>query len=307
MKKYAGILLCTDFDGTIAEKSKISEENREAVKHFTDNGGLFTIISGRKQLFFTRPNDLPRLTAPAVCLNGAMIIDGDKRICEVTMEPYEICEAINFFRDNSILRRILIYNDLRVTKLIRHKNGYSYCFIDENDVTSEEIPTEPISARIVDGRVVTGIPDVDEALSKGIYKAVATSTAKYCAEEDMVRIEREIIEKVGDEICICRSWPYGIEFLNKNATKGAAVKLLKEYTGAYLSIAIGNYENDTPMIKDADVGVAVGDSSPDAIEAADVITVGCSDHAVADLIYNRLDSIINSYKSTIKQTERIEK
>jgi hydroxymethylpyrimidine pyrophosphatase-like HAD family hydrolase len=51
------------------------------------------------------------------------------------------------------------------------------------------------------------------------------------------------------------------------------------------------------MIRDADVGVAVGDSSPDAIAAADVITVSCAEHAVADLINNRLESIIESYKT----------
>lgn len=298
MKKFEGVLLCTDFDGTIAEKAQISEENRTAVKYFTDNGGLFTIISGRKQLFFTRPNDLPRLTAPAVCLNGSMILDGEKRISETTMEPYDICAAIRFFLDNEILRRLLIYNDLRVTKLIRHKCGFSYAFIDENDVTGDELPVDNIRAEIIGGRVVTGIPAVDEALAKGIYKAVATSTAKYCTEEDVVRIEREIIEREGDKICICRSWPFGIEFLNRHATKGAAVKFLKEYTGAYLSVAIGNYENDTSMIRDADVGVAVGDSSPDALAAADVVTVSCAEDAVADLIYNRLDSIIKAYKDT---------
>ena len=298
MKKFEGILLCSDFDGTIAANAKISDKNREAVDHFTENGGLFTVISGRKQLFFTGPNELPRLTAPAVCLNGSMILDGEKRISEVTMEPYDICAAIRFFLDNEILRRLLIYNDLRVTKLIRNKGGFSYAFIDENGVTGDELPVDDIRAEIIGGRVITGIPAVDEALAKGIYKAVATSTAKYCTEEDVVRIEREIIEREGDKICICRSWPFGIEFLNRQATKGAAVKFLKEYTGAYLSVAIGNYENDTSMIRDADVGVAVGDSSPDALAAADVVTVSCAEDAVADLIYNRLDSIIKAYKDT---------
>lgn len=298
MKKFEGILLCSDFDGTIAANAKISDKNREAVDHFTENGGLFTVISGRKQLFFTEPNELPRLTAPAVCLNGSMILDGEKRISEVTMEPYDICAAIRFFLDNEILRRLLIYNDLRVTKLIRHKCGFSYAFIDENGVTGDELPVDDIRAEIIGGRVITGIPAVDEALAKGIYKAVATSTAKYCTEEDVVSIEREIIEREGDKICICRSWPFGIEFLNRQATKGAAVKFLKEYTGAYLSVAIGNYENDTSMIRDADVGVAVGDSSPDALAAADVVTVCCAEDAVADLIYNRLDSIIKAYKDT---------
>ena len=298
MKKFEGILLCTDFDGTIATDGMISPENRAAVEYFTENGGLFTVISGRKQIFFTNPNGLPELTAPAVCLNGSMILDNGKSILKILMEPQDIYTAINFFKNNEILRRLLIYNDLRVTKVTRTASGYAYSFIDENDVTSEEIPIANISAEIINGRVITGIPDIDDALSKGIYKAVTTSGAKHCSEEDMVRIESEVISEAKGETFICRSWPRGIEFLNKEATKGRAVKFLKEYTGAYLSVAIGNYENDTPMIKDADVGVAVGDSSPDALEAADIITVTCADHAVADLIYNRMDSIIKAHKST---------
>lgn len=298
MKKYEGVLLCTDFDGTIAEGAVISPENRAAVDYFTDNGGLFTVISGRKQIFFTNPNGLPNLTAPAVCLNGAMILDGEKRISEILMEPYDVCTAIKFFCEHEVIKRLLIYNDLRVTKIIRSQKGLSYSFIDENDVTSEETPIDSFGARLEGGRVVTGIPEVDTALSKGIYKAVATSSVRYCDESEMARIESEVIRESNGETFICRSWPHGIEFLNKNATKGTAVKLLKEYTGAYISVAIGNYENDTPMIRDADVGVAVGDSSPDALEAADIITVNCASHAVADLIYNRLDLIIQAYKKT---------
>ena len=297
MKNFDGILLCTDFDGTIATNANISPENMAAVKYFTDNGGKFTIISGRKQIFFTRPSDLPKLTAPAVCLNGAMILDGNTPICEILMEPKDIRTAINFFVNNTILRRLLIYNDLRVTKISRTGQGYAYSFIDENDVTSEEIPINGISAEIIDSKVVTGIPEIDAALSDGIYKAVTTSGAKYCSEEDMVRIENEVIKESRGETFICRSWPRGIEFLNKNATKGRAVRFLQKYTGSYLSIAIGNYENDTPMIRDADVGVAVGDSSPDALAAADIITVNCDEHAVADLIFNRMDSIIKAYKA----------
>ena len=297
MKKFEGILLCTDFDGTIATGAVISPENRAAVEYFTDNGGLFTIVSGRKQIFFTRPTDLPLLTAPPVCLNGAMIIDHGKIVREILMEPNDVYTAIRFFCENASIKRLLIYNDIRVTKLIRHKYGFAYSFIDENDVTSDEIPVDEICARVVDGRVITGIPDVDDALSKGIYKAVATSTAKTCTEEEMARMEAEAIERSNGRTFICRSWPHGIEFLHRTATKGGAVRFLKEYTGAHLSVAIGNYENDTPMITDADVGVAVGDSSPDALAAADVITVNCSEHAVADLIYNKLDSIIESHKN----------
>lgn len=52
--KFDGILICSDIDGTILENStfgSIFEKNAEAVKHFTDNGGRFTFITGRYKFF----------------------------------------------------------------------------------------------------------------------------------------------------------------------------------------------------------------------------------------------------------------
>ena len=66
------------------------------------------------------------------------------------------------------------------------------------------------------------------------------------------------------------------------------IEFLKEYTCAEKSVAIGNYENDISMIKAADVGVAVGNCFDECIKAADIVTVPCEEHSVADLIYNYL-------------------
>ena len=47
MGKYDGILLCTDFDGTLYFEKNITAENIEAIRCFQENGGFFTVATGR--------------------------------------------------------------------------------------------------------------------------------------------------------------------------------------------------------------------------------------------------------------------
>ena len=52
MKKYDGILLCSDLDGTLSNSDgKISNENLEAIDYFCKNGGHFTLCTGRNPEF----------------------------------------------------------------------------------------------------------------------------------------------------------------------------------------------------------------------------------------------------------------
>ena len=50
------------------------------------------------------------------------------------------------------------------------------------------------------------------------------------------------------------------------------------------TIAIGDYDNDVGMLKAAHIGVAVANSSPSALAAADRVTVSNEEHAIARLI-----------------------
>ena len=53
MGKFDGILLCSDFDGTFASNGVPIEANMKAIKYFRENGGLFTLASGRNYEFLT--------------------------------------------------------------------------------------------------------------------------------------------------------------------------------------------------------------------------------------------------------------
>ena len=48
MGKFDGILLVSDLDGTLLTNDKrLSEENREAIDRFVEEGGIFTFATGR--------------------------------------------------------------------------------------------------------------------------------------------------------------------------------------------------------------------------------------------------------------------
>ena len=50
MKKFQGMLLLSDMDGTILnDKKEISQENKDAVRYFTENGGYFSLATGRSK------------------------------------------------------------------------------------------------------------------------------------------------------------------------------------------------------------------------------------------------------------------
>ena len=48
MKKFEGMLFCTDLDGTLYNDEKtVSKQNLDAIEYFKSEGGLFTFITGR--------------------------------------------------------------------------------------------------------------------------------------------------------------------------------------------------------------------------------------------------------------------
>ena len=76
----------------------------------------------------------------------------------------------------------------------------------------------------------------------------------------------------------------GIEGQNAGMNKGQAARRIAELVGARLLVCVGDYENDISMIKQADIGYAVGNAMPLLKEIADRITVEAGDGAIAAVI-----------------------
>ena len=81
MKKFEGILICTDLDGTLLNsRHTVSRENREAIEYFKAEGGLFTFITGRMPYYAVDAYNAVEPNVAFGCVNGGGLYDGEGRL-----------------------------------------------------------------------------------------------------------------------------------------------------------------------------------------------------------------------------------
>lgn len=96
----------------------------------------------------------------------------------------------------------------------------------------------------------------------------------------------QITDEIKQKFNVMRTEDYSLDFLNKNADKGIALKILANHLHISSSdiMAIGNADNDIGMIKYAGVGVAVKNSTPSLLKVANEVTTSNNDNGVANAI-----------------------
>jgi HAD superfamily hydrolase (TIGR01484 family) len=246
-KKFEGLLLIVDFDGTLACHGTISEENCRAVRYFQENGGLFTIASGRNPGWIAKWREMVFPNTWVSLINGAILIDPEeKEIAFCQSSGRELMELAP-----------RIFSACPHLKHVEHNLETGYYRQMPEDVLSESILNTPV------------------------YKSMYIVPNEY-SEEYAARVK----EIVGEKFIVMRSWINGIEIQRKGTGKGDSVRRLKDLLGdrARLVVGAGNYENDIDLIEAADIGYAVGDSIPSLLAVADRVTVKCADHAIAAII-----------------------
>lgn len=265
MGKFSGYLICTDLDGTLyCDDKTVSEENRRAIEYFKSEGGLFTFITGRLPCYSQTAYDAAMPNAPYGCMNGGGVWDGETgKYLFYTEMPDDICDLVE-----------------DMDKLFPDVGIQIYCpervyFSKENDLMPKF-------------RRLTGLPklnkhyrEIDEPIVKVIF-----------GTEDGVKMQ-EVIRALHDhpyreKITYIQSEPTLYEVLPKGVNKGLAFGKLIEILGIdrEKTIAIGDYDNDVGMLREAGIGIAVSNSSPAALAAADLVTVSNNEDAVARVIYD---------------------
>lgn len=251
---FDGYLICSDIDGTIEHSSHYEDykENYDAIKYFTKNGGYFTFTTGRYLFHLENERFSEVMNAPSCIFNGGAVYDYSKnQPLFIKYLPHTLRELISFIEPHK-------------DKIVR----FNICM--GLDATYEKYK---------------GFEQTDEILDAYPIKIVCV----FDNETDTSQFQKTMQDMdVFSEYYICKSWNVGIEFLHKDATKGQAIQFIKNHLGnIHTLIAIGDNENDIPMLKSADVGVAVGDAAPNVKESADITVCKCDRFAVKDLI-NRI-------------------
>ena len=96
MKKFDGLLLGCDMDGTLLDSRKqISAKNQEAIWYFVKNGGCFSLATGRAPRAIDIYRSLLPFNAPYTHLNGSLIMDSSQNIIWCAGMPQKTVELMD--------------------------------------------------------------------------------------------------------------------------------------------------------------------------------------------------------------------
>lgn len=262
MGKFSGMLLASDYDGTLASSDgTISEINRKAIRYFTAEGGFFTVCTGRsKQGFHAFDKEL--MNAPVIVANGGMLYDYklSRTVAVVAVDQTHI-SILKGISENFPYVCFEMYSD--------KNNTFAFNLCEES---RRHFERQYIAYEVVDSFEKVEFPIVKLMLYVG--RENTAEVQKYLSECDL--IDLKYIPSDGDFI----------ELLHKDTDKGKALLRLADALGVSRdsAFAVGDGSNDVDMLRAASVGFVPENGDVFAKNAGDIIVKSNDNDAVADTI-----------------------
>lgn len=259
---FAGCLLLSDIDGTLVFKGDIPERNLRAIEYFIENGGQFSIATGRS-VEATRPYMIQSgANAPAVVFNGAVVYD---YAAEAPVLSRRLPESAKPILTDIVEKFPKIGAQI-------HDVRHLY-LINQTDATDAHMSYEHLTA--------------DDISREEAYERPWTKLLFACLQNDEMAKLHQYAETLTLEGCyFLKTADIYFELTCDGVNKGEGLKFLADHHGIAPDkvFAIGDYFNDLEMLQVAGVSSAIENSPEGVKEAADFVAGPCKDGAVADFI-----------------------
>ncbi len=273
-------LLCSDFDNTLAKRGRVPRINVDAIPKLKASGIQFAIVTGRVASNIISKADKYKIDAHIVGTNGSIVLEEGKEL----LFEHPI--------DNRIVHNII--QDC-------YENDWYY-FIFDRDVVY--IPEEKY-------RIVSKTPLIHIASFFAKTKVVATNHLLdqfeanggcahkiniYPKKSDVMAVREEYLKN--DDLYVTWSNNNKLEIMAADVNKWNGILELAKKLGIekHEIATIGDYNNDIPMIVNAEIGFAVGNAHQEIKEIADHVVRDAKAGAVAEAI----DFIIDYNKQNDK-------
>lgn len=240
-------LLALDMDGTLLdEHQRISDENREWMMKALDAGITVILATGRGVQNVYPYTDELKLNTPIVSVNGS----------EVWRAPRDL-----------LTRHLLSVDSIRwMREMAARYDSWFWSYAVEglfrkDDWLSNDMDREDLSRY---RWLKFGFHTENDENRQAIYEA----------------LQAEGIYE------ITNSSPYNWEVNPKGVSKASGIREVCELLGITMSevVAMGDSLNDMAMIREAGLGVAMGNAQQALKDAADLVTVTNRENAVAKII-----------------------
>ncbi|MCL1829543.1 MAG: Cof-type HAD-IIB family hydrolase [Oscillospiraceae bacterium] len=261
MAKFDGSLLVSDMDGTLLDSAhEISRENTEAIKYFTDNGGLFTVASGRMVRAIALYADRININAPVISFNGAAVYDtAGKKLLKSMPHEADIPALVSGLAEN--------FPEL----------GIEVFTIDEMYICRGSDVTR-LHCEII--RAPYALSDVRDIKGE-CMKLNLTQEPSY-----LERVERYLNERWPGMFCIVHTEAHYLELMRPGVNKGRGLSAVAEILNIARErvCAVGDYFNDAEMLEFAGIAVAPANACPQIKDIADVVVSSNDEHAVREAV-----------------------
>ncbi len=257
-----------DIDGTLVGKDgNILAEDKEALSRVYSQGIKISLSTGRAVQACSEVIQELSLDGYHIFCDGALVCSPrcQSEVYVQSLDKVAMKRAIEFARLNDIsldlYSKAHYFIERETWSAIMHRDffGIPPVIVDFDTLLEREV--------IIKGGLVAISPE--EAVK-----------ARY--------FHREFVDHLHFSWVTTPSYP-GVNFINVVApgvTKGRAVEILASYLGITLNevIAVGDGNNDISLLSSAGLGVAMGNATSQAKEAADYITIDVDHGGVAAAI-----------------------
>lgn len=282
MAKFSDVLLTVDFDRTLtAPDSTIPQRNLDAIRYFMDNGGAFTVNTGRSIPMYSRVRDLVPVNAPLLLYNGSAAYDSEK-------EEFLFAHEIDLDMTETLKKVMALFPDNPVELqgmdkhyLFKHQQMWrDFCI-------HEHCPWA--FAKLGD--------DLGPFLKFTLYGEIRDVTVSHLFEgsaqeiAQIDQVQKKLEELFGDKCAVFRAAPRIIDVHAKGVSKARSARQLQKELGRPILVCVGDGENDINMLQAADYAYCPGDA---ILRSQFENVCPCAEGAVADVICKKIPEMLNN-------------
>lgn len=267
MGKFDGMLLVSDLDGTLLDDNKqVPQANLDAIRYFQQEGGVFTLGTGRtyetSRVFYR----MAEANAPIVCFNGGALYDFDKEdfVWYAAIEDTAFCTVVDEVEQAFPGIGIEVYTD---RQLYFHR---------ENAYSDAHLAREPLNHIV---------QDYHNDPAHIWMKTIFTDSPERLKQLEAFIQQQRYVERF-PSIRFVYSEQTFFELLSREGTKGTGLLALAKYLGIdrTRTCAIGDNYNDEEMLRDAAMSFCPENGVPEMKELAGMVTRNNNQGAIVDAV-----------------------
>lgn len=282
-------LVAIDLDGTLLNYyGEVSNKNKEIIQKAMQKGVEVVLSSGRPIMSVKNLANEIGCNNYMICGNGAITYDiqNEEIIYDKFLEKTKVLQIIRICEENSIF-----YNVYTKDTILTKNLNYNILFYNQENATKPEDKKtritimqnieEYIRNRDEEDYLKITVCDNDKVVFGSIIRKLRT--VKDVDVLDVAHMSRKLI-KDGTENVLMQY--YYTEISNTNVDKWQAIEDLIQRLNIKREevIAIGDNVNDAEMVKEAGLGVIMGNAAPYIKEMADVVVSDNDNDGVAEAI-----------------------